>query len=83
MVRSKVARYHDVFEIYENQIQDFCGNALEAKNLNEEYFLIMSSRAFKAYTKEQKAILATYYKDIIHTDLKTNENYRGGSAPCI
>jgi hypothetical protein len=83
MVRSKVGRYHDVFEIYENQIQDFCGNALEAKNLNEEYFLIMSSRAFEAYTEEQKSILATYYKDIIHTDLKTIEKYGGGSARCM
>ena len=83
MVRSKVGRCHDVFEIYENQIQDFCGNALEAKNLNEEYFLIMSSRAFEAYTEEQKAILATYYKEIIHTDLKTIEKYGGGSARCM
>jgi hypothetical protein len=33
----------------------------------------MSSRAFEAYTEEQKSILATYYKDIIHTDLKTIE----------
>ena len=73
IVRSKVGRHHDVFEIHENQIQEFCGNALEAKNLNEEYFLIMSSRAFKAYTEEQKTILATYYKEIIHTDLKTIE----------
>jgi hypothetical protein len=83
MVKSKVARYHDVFEIYEDQIQDFCGNALEAKNVNDEYFLIMSSRAFKAYTEEQKTVLATYYKEIIHTDLKTIEKYGGGSARCM
>jgi hypothetical protein len=51
--------------------------------MNEEYFLIMSSRAFKAYTEEQKTVLATYYKEIIHTDLKTIEKYGGGSARCM
>ena len=43
----------------------------------------MSSRAFEAYTKEQKAKLETYYKEIIHTDLKTIEKYGGGSARCM
>jgi len=83
MVRSKVSQYHDVFEISEDQIQDFCGNALEAKNNDDEYFLIMSSRAFNAYSDEQKLTLCKYYKDIIHTDLTTIEKYGGGSARCM
>ena len=83
MVRSKVSQYHDVFEISEDQIQDFCGNALEAKNNDDEYFLIMSSRAFNAYSDEQKLTLSKYYKDIIHTDLTTIEKYGGGSARCM
>ena len=83
LVKSKVSRFHDVFEISENQIQDFCGNALEAKNDDNEYFLIMSSRAFAAYSKEQKSILSRYYKEIIHADLPTIEKYGGGSARCM
>ena len=83
MVRSKVSQYHDVFEISEDQIQDFCGNALEAKNNDDEYFLIMSSRAFNAYSDEQKLTLFKYYKDIIHADLTTIEKYGGGSARCM
>jgi len=83
MVRSKVSQYHDVFEISEDQIQDFCGNALEAKNNDDEYFLIMSSRAFNAYSDEQKLTLSKYYKDIIHADLTTIEKYGGGSARCM
>jgi hypothetical protein len=83
LVKSKVSRFHDVFEITENQIQDFCGNALEAKNDDDEYFLIMSSRAFAAYSEEQKSTLGKYYKEIIHADLPTIEKYGGGSARCM
>ena len=83
MVRSKVSKYHDVFEIKKDQILDFCGNALEAKNTEGEYFLIMSSRAFNAYSENQKTILAKYYKNIIHSDLKTIEKFGGGSARCM
>ncbi|MDA7690437.1 arginine deiminase-related protein [Gammaproteobacteria bacterium] len=54
LVRNKVARFHDVFEIAESQILDFCGNSLEAKNRDNEFFLIMSSRAFNALTEDQK-----------------------------
>ena len=83
VVRSKVSKYHDVFEISKDQILDFCGNALEAKNVHGEYFLIMSSRAFNAYSDEQKLTLSKYYKKIIHSDLATIERFGGGSARCM
>jgi len=83
LVRSKVSKYHDVFEINKDQILDFCGNALEAKNAQDQYFLIMSSRAFNAYSEDQKAILSKYYKKIIHSDLTTIEKFGGGSARCM
>ena len=83
LVRNKVSKYHDIFEINEEQITDFCGNSLEAKNDKDEYFLIMSSRAFNALTKNQKITLSKYYKNIIHSDLTTIEKYGGGSARCM
>jgi hypothetical protein len=83
MVRDKVSRYHDVYEIEQNQILDFCGNSLEAKNNLNEFFLIMSSRAFNALNNTQKEKLSKYYKKIIHSDLTTIEKYGGGSARCM
>ena len=83
LVRSKVSKYHDVFEINKDQILDFCGNALEAKNAQDQYFLIMSSRAINAYSEDQKVILSKYYKKIIHSDLTTIEKFGGGSARCM
>ena len=83
MVKEKVSRYHDIFEINEHQIMDFCGNSLEAHNDSNEFFLIMSSRAFNALTEVQKNYLSKYYKSIIHADLTTIEKYGGGSARCM
>ena len=83
MVIEKVKRFHDVFEIEKNQILDFCGNSLEARNVSDEYFLIMSSRAFNALRDDQKEKLSKYYKKIIHSDLTTIEKYGGGSARCM
>ena len=83
MVKEKVNRFHDIYEIEENQILDFCGNSLEARNDSNEYFLIMSSRAFNALNDGQKEKLSKYYKKIIHSDLTTIEKYGGGSARCM
>jgi hypothetical protein len=54
MVKEKVNRYHDIYEIEKNQILHFCGNSLEAKNNFDEFFLIMSSRAFNALNAKSK-----------------------------
>ena len=83
MIKEKVNRFHDVYEIEKNQILDFCGNSLEAKNNFDEFFLIMSSRAFHALNANQKEKLSKYYKKIIHSDLTTIEKYGGGSARCM
>jgi hypothetical protein len=83
IVKEKVERFHDVYEIEKNQILDFCGNSLEAKNNFDEFFLIMSSRAFNALNANQKEKLSKYYKKIIHSDLTTIEKYGGGSARCM
>ena len=83
IVRRKVSKHHDVFEISEKQILDFCGNSLEARNNENELFLIMSSRAFEALNNVQKDKLSKYYKKIIHSDLTTIERYGGGSARCM
>ena len=83
LVRDKVTKFHDVFEIAESQILDFCGNSLEARNKDNEFFLIMSSRAFNTLSDNQKIQLSKYYKKIIHSDLTTIEKYGGGSARCM
>ena len=82
-VKEKVNQYHDVVELSPEQIENFCGNAIEAKNKNNELFLILSSTAYKALNEEQIKKLLKSYTDIIHSDIPTIEKYGGGSARCM
>jgi len=82
-VKENVHRFHEVLELSSEQIQDFCGNAIEAKNNNGELFIILSSRAYEALENDQKNILLKHYKEIIHSDISTIEKYGGGSARCM
>ena len=82
-VEEKINAHHKVIELTPEQIQNFCGNAIEAKNNNNELFLIISSTAFNALNQDQKEQLLKSYKDIIHSDIPTIEKYGGGSARCM
>ena len=82
-VREKVNAHHDVVELTSDQIQNFSGNAIEAKNEDGELFLIISSRGFSALNQNQINKLLKSYKEIIHSDIPTIEKYGGGSARCM
>ena len=82
-VREKVNSYHEVVELTSEQIQNFSGNALEAKNESGDLFLIISSRGFNALNEDQVNKLLKSYKEIIHSDIPTIEKYGGGSARCM
>jgi hypothetical protein len=83
VIKEKVNKYHEVMEISKEQILDFCGNALEAKDRDGNLYLIMSSRAHGALEKNQLSMLNNFYTKIIHSDLPTIEKYGGGSARCM
>lgn len=65
-----------------DQMANFAGNMLQLKNVNEETFLVMSSRAFHSLTAEQVQEIESY-TNILHTDLTIIETYGGGSARCM
>jgi len=83
LVKQKVHRHHDVLELTSDQILSFCGNGIEAKNNENELFLIISSTAYNALSQNQVDTLLKYYKEIIHSDIPTIEKYGGGSARCM
>ena len=83
LVKEKVNRYHKILELSSDQLLNFCGNAIEAQNSNNELFLIMSTTAYKALNQEQIDTLLKSYKDIIHSHIPTIEKYGGGSARCM
>ena len=82
-VTREVNKYHDVMLLEKDQLLDFCGNAIELRNQDDEKFLIMSSRAREALHASQEEFLLNHFKEIIHADLSTIELYGGGSARCM
>ena len=82
-VIDKLNKHHQVLEISEEQVLNFCGNGLEVRDTEDNLKVIMSTAAFNAYTTSQKKILSRYYTKIIHSNLEYIEKYGGGSARCM
>lgn len=73
---------HDTIDISLEQMQAFCGNVLELENDRGEKLVVMSDRAFHAFSDEQRAALSAH-AELVHADLTTIETHGGGSARCM
>ena len=71
-----------IIEISLNQINQFAGNMLEVKDVNNKKYLVMSTSAFNSLSKNQINKIKKFTK-IIHSPLNTIEKYGGGSARCM
>ena len=71
-----------IIDISFDQVNHFAGNMLQVNNKEGQKFLVMSSQAFNALTKEQVKELTSYNR-IIHSSLETIESNGGGSARCM
>ena len=71
-----------VVEITLEQLHAFCANALEVENAEGRRLLIMSSRAWRALSPEQRAVIEQFV-EIVHVELDTIETHGGGSARCM
>ncbi|WP_038030675.1 citrulline utilization hydrolase CtlX [Thermonema rossianum] len=69
----------EVIEVSHEQVGSYCCNVLEVMSNTGIYYLVMSSRAYKTLTDEQKHRLERYAK-ILHTPLDTIEQYGKGSV---
>src|ERR1043166_7329452 len=91
MIRNKTERQEvrasledtgkEIVELSADQIANFAGNTIELHNKPEEKLLVLSSRADRALTKEQRETL-TSYASLVPLDLPTIE-LGGGSARCM
>jgi len=71
-----------VIEINRDQMNGFAGNMFQVFSRENEPFLVMSSRAYKALTPAQRRTLRTFNK-FITPSLDTIETHGGGSARCM
>lgn len=68
--------------ISEEQTNNFAGNVIQVLGKNNQLYTLMSDTAYKAFTKEQIAIMEKN-SIIIHSDISTIEKYGGGSVRCM
>ena len=72
----------EIIDITENQVNNFAGNMLQVKGVNDELYLIMSQAAYDSLTKSQIEKLEKHTK-ILSSSLDTIEACGGGSARCM
>ena len=71
----------EIVELSADQIANFAGNAIELQNKSGEKLLVLSSRAARSLTEEQRKTL-TRYARLLPLELPTIE-LGGGSARCM
>ena len=71
----------EIVELSADQIANFAGNTIELQNKSGEKLLVLSSRAARALTEEQRETL-TRYARLVTLELPTIE-LGGGSARCM
>jgi hypothetical protein len=71
-----------IIEISLEQVNQFAGNVLELANSSGEKILAMSTRAFHAFTSEQKAQIEKFSR-IVHSSIETIEQIGGGGVRCM
>jgi hypothetical protein len=81
-VRTRLERgAKDIVELSPDQIANFAGNAIELHDTHGEKLLVLSDRAIRALTEEQRATLTRYVR-LVPLELSTIE-LGGGSARCM
>jgi hypothetical protein len=77
-----IASGKDLIDISLDQMNHFAGNMLQVNDSEGKKYLVMSTQAFTALTREQINKLEGY-NEIIHSSLDTIETNGGGSARCM
>ncbi|GGZ78960.1 citrulline utilization hydrolase CtlX [Algibacter mikhailovii] len=72
----------EIIAITEAQINDFAGNMLQVKGVNDQSYLIMSQAAYNSLRPDQIKALEKH-SNLMYSDLKTIETCGGGSARCM
>ena len=78
-----LGKHHTVVQISIEQMNNFCGNVLEVAGANDARLLVMSSRAYHAFTPEQHAVFERHVKKVVHVPVPTIEYIGGGGVRCM
>ncbi len=79
---TELANDRDVVRITREQMGAFCGNVLELRDGRGLPVLALSTRAFEAFTQQQRATLLGHVAELVHVPLSTLEAVGGGGVRC-
>jgi len=83
MLQKKIVQLgKEIITINHAQMMSFCGNVMELKNREGQSFLVMSSRAKKAFHLKQLQKMEQY-SQFIEADVSTIEEIGGGGVRCM
>ncbi|ANQ51295.2 amidinotransferase [Flammeovirga sp. MY04] len=72
----------EIIDVTYEQLKGFTCNVLEVTNLKGEKTLTMSTKAYHAFTDQQKEAMSKYVK-LLHSSLDTIEIVCGGGSRCM
>ena len=72
----------NIIRIKQDQMQSFCANIIEVKNIENTSFLLMSANAYQGFTPVQKILLARE-GELLPIPINTIEKISGGSIRCM
>ena len=72
----------DIIDISYDQMSSYLGNCIQLVDKDSKPKLVMSTSAFRSIKPYQLSKILKH-TEIIHSDIKTIENYGGGSARCM
>lgn len=74
---------HEIVRFTAEQLETFCGNALEVIGEKDHKMLAISQGAIDSLDANQKALIERNFEKILSSPLQTLEKYGGGSARCM
>lgn len=78
-----LSKSHEIVEITREQMNEFCGNIIEVRGANDKKIMVMSTRAYTAFTEEQKQKMLKHVDEILHADIPIIETIGGGGVRCM
>ncbi len=81
-LRAALERHHEVVDISRAQMAALCGNVLELEDGRGLPVLALSTRAYNAFTGDQRRALRRHVAALHHAPIDTLEHVGGGGVRC-
>lgn len=79
---SKLSKTHEIVDISRDQMAALCGNILELEDGRGLPVFAMSTRAYNAFTDDQKKVMRKHVAALHHANIDTLEHIGGGGVRC-